>query len=157
MNTYKRLPCLLVLGATMITSAMAQRPAITQDRDQAGRNFYYQQIPCGGVTTGYCQITFPTVPAGQRLIITYVSVLNQMPVANTIESIDLRILGSSIVAFLNCQMNPGTGGGTVNYTTNEPVFAKFDAGEAPQLVTFTSSSANFTSLAIISGYMITIP
>ena len=136
---------------------MAQaRPALTQDRDQAGRNYYSAQTSCNTVTFGYCAVTFPTPPAGKRLIITRISMLNLMPAANTITSIDLRYLNGSIIAFLNSQVNPGTTP-TTNYTVNESVFAKFDPGEVPQLITFVNNNNNFQMVGIISGYMIDIP
>ena len=147
----------LALGAALSTSAMAQaRPALTQDRDQAGRNYYYSQSSCNQITFSYCSVTFPTPPAGKRLIVTHVSILNLMPAANTITSIDLRYLNGSIIAFLNSQVNPGTATG-YNYTTNEQVSAKFDPGEVPQLLTFVQTNANFQMVGIIAGYMIDIP
>jgi len=158
-NLLMHLGALLVLGGTFIPSAMAQtRPAITQDRDQAGRNFYTANLSCTTVTFGYCGVTFPAVPAGKRLIITQVSMLNLSPVVNSITSIDLRYHNGSIIAFLNSQLNAGTTGGTFNYTVNETVFAKFDAGDAPQLLTFLIPGVNsFQMVGIISGYMIDVP
>ena len=140
-----------------MTSAFAQvRPAIIQDRDQAGRNFYSSTGSCNTVTFNFCQITFPAVPAGKRLIVTHVSALNVMPAANTITSMDLRVLSGVIVGFFNVQAAPGAGPG-FNYIINEATLAKFDAGESAQLITFISGSANFQLIGIISGYLIDIP
>jgi hypothetical protein len=47
---------------------------------------------------------------------------------------------------------------TYNYSVNDAVFAKFDAGEVPQLLTFvTPSTTSMQMVGIISGYMIDIP
>jgi hypothetical protein len=145
----------LIPAFTSIATAQA-RPATTQDRDQAGRNYYTAQASCNTVTFSYCSVVFPTPPAGKRLIVTHVSILNLMPAANTISSIDLRYQGGTILAFLAPVFNPGVSG-TYNYSTNESVFAKFDPGDVPQLLTFETSSANFQTVGIISGYMIDMP
>jgi hypothetical protein len=146
-----------VIGGMLSVPASAQaRPALVQDRDQAGRNHYYAQDSCSQVTFSYCGIKFPTPPAGKRLIVTNVSILNLLPQGQAITSIDLRYLNGSIINFLNSQLNPGTAQ-TLNYTTNEQVFAKFDPGEIPQLLVFLSSNANMQMVATISGYMIDIP
>jgi hypothetical protein len=151
-----------LLLATFITAftaaATAQaRPAVTQDRDQAGRNFYTVSASCSSLTYSYCSVVFPTPPAGKRLIVTRVSILNLMPTADTITSIDLRYQNGSILAFLAPVFNTGVSG-TYNYTVNDTVFAKFDAGEVPQLLTFvTPSTTSMQMVGIISGYMIDIP
>lgn len=148
---------LVTLFPTFTCVANAQaRPATTQDRDQAGRNYYTATASCSTVTYSYCSIVFPTPPAGKRLIVTHVSILNLMPAADTISSIDLRYQNGSILAFLIPVLNPGVSSG-YNYTTNDSVFAKFDPGEVPQLLTFETGSANFTMVGIISGYMIDMP
>ena len=45
----------------------------------------------------------------------------------------------------------------MNYTTNEQVFAKFDAGESAQVLVFVNGNNNFQMVATIAGYMIDIP
>jgi hypothetical protein len=148
----------LILGAVFTTAAMAQaRPALIQDRDQAGRNFYWANASCNQVTFNFCSVVFPTPPAGKRLIVTHVSILNLSPSANPITSIDLRYQNGAIIAFLNSQFNTGVNG-SYNYTTNEAVLAKFDPGEVPQLLTFLMPTVNsFQMVGVISGYMIDIP
>lgn len=146
----------LIAASTVAASAQA-RPALTQDRDQAGRNFYTASASCNSVTFSYCGVVFPTPPAGKRLIITRVSMLNLTPNANSVTSIDLRYLNGNIIAFLKPVLNPGVSG-TYNYTVNEEIFAKFDPGEVPQLLTFlTPATTSDTMVGIISGYMIDIP
>jgi len=144
---------IIALGASCPT--LAQKAALVQDRDDVARNFYYEVASCNVVTFGYCQITFAPVPAGKRLIITRVSMLNQMPAAGTISSIDLRIAGGFIQAFFNATLNPSTSTG-FNYTFNDSVLAKYDVGQSPQLITF-SASASFLIVGTISGYTVDIP
>jgi hypothetical protein len=80
-----------------------------------------------------------------------------MPTADTITSIDLRYQNGSILAFLAPVFNTGVSS-TYNYSVNDAVFAKFDAGEVPQLLTFvTPSTTSMQMVGIISGYMIDIP
>jgi hypothetical protein len=145
---------MFALGASL--PALAQKAALVQGRDDPARNFYQVTGNCGSPTFQYCAIDFPAVPAGKRLIVTHLSMLNQMPAAGTISSIDLRISGGAILAFLPSTLNPGTAF-AFNYSVNESVLAKFDTGDAPQLITFSTSAAGFTTIAVISGYMIDIP
>lgn len=53
----------LTLGAMFTSGAMAQaRPALTQDRDQAGRNYYSAQASCNVLTFSYAQPRSPRRP-----------------------------------------------------------------------------------------------
>jgi hypothetical protein len=145
------------LAATLVqVTNTAANPVVNQERDNQARNYYYSQASCNQITFGFCNVTFPTPPAGKREIITNISVLNLLPSSDAITSIDLRYLNGSIINFLPLVLNPGTAT-TTNYTTNETIFAKFDPGEQPQVLTFVQGSANFQMVATISGYMIDIP
>jgi len=153
----KKLLLALSMVAAMLASAYAQtRPVITQDRDQEGRNVFYAQASCNTVTFDFCRVGFSAVPAGKRLIITYVSIFHSMPAANTILNINLRTNTGSIMAFLKPQPYPGSNG-AFNYVVSEPIFAAFSAGTSPQLITVVNSSANFSMIGIISGYYVDIP
>lgn len=157
MTFQTKLALSLAVGAALASSVSAQpRPALVQDRDQAGRNFYTALASCSTPTFQFCAVTFPTVAAGKRLIITHVSGLNLMPAPNTITSTDLRTQGGTIQVWLPVFANPGSST-TYNYTINSDVFAKFDAGEAPQFITFTNSSATFQMVVTVSGYTVDIP
>ena len=138
----------------VLVTNSASNPVIIQNRDSTARNPYYSENFCNQPTNGYCLIDLTTVPAGMRLVIEYVTVLNQMPAAGTITSMDLRKKGTNvIVAFLPTAANPVN----TNYTTSEKILAYFDAGETPEVLTFTNSAAGFTSIATVSGYLINIP
>jgi len=144
---------IIALGASC--PAFAQKAALVQNRDDVARNFYYENVYCGGPSFGYCQLVFSVVPAGKRLIITHVSMLNQMLAPNTISSIDLRYLNGQLQAFLTATLSPATGNG-YNYSVNDSVLASYDAGQTPTLLTFSNSPA-FQVIGIISGYTVDIP
>jgi hypothetical protein len=88
MPTRVRLTLLAVLAAltpSAATPAYAQKPALTQNVDEQGRvpfhqvralNAYGSQpLDCiNSPTQSECRVTFDAVPAGHRLVITYVSV-----------------------------------------------------------------------------------
>ncbi len=151
------LALLAVLGKFYAVPAFAQiKAALVQVRDEPARNPYYQQGSCNSPTFQYCNVNFPAVPAGKRLVITHVSSLNLMPAANTITSTDLRVLNGFIKAFFPVSALPANGG-TFNYASNEVTYATFEAGETPQFLTFVNSNANFQLVAILSGYTIDIP
>lgn len=150
------LALLAVVGKFYAAPAMAQavRAAIVQDRDQRGRNLYQSTLNCQNATNP-CVIAFPAVPAGKRLIVEHVTALAVMPAANTLADVELR--GGSIFQFLPLTANLANFAGQFEYTTNQPVLAAYNAGEIPNVDAFSTSGAQFTVLATISGYMIDIP
>jgi hypothetical protein len=141
------------------TSATAQtRPALVQDRDQAGRNFYSFQGTCGNVMTGVCTIDLPAVPAGMRLIITHISAQIAASLSTSVTGADLRKKGTSnFGAFPNIRPTPNTSFGATFYVANEPVFAKFDAGEIAEFNIFAPTEPSLGAQVVLSGYMIAIP
>jgi hypothetical protein len=150
---------LAILGVLAAPSATAQtRPALVQDRDQAGRNFYSFLGFCGNVTTGTCSIDLPAVPAGMRLIITHISAQVVATSSTSVTGADLRIKGTAtFAAFPNLRQTPNPSFGATAYVANEPVFAKFDAGEIPQFNLFAPTDFSFAVQAVVSGYMLAIP
>lgn len=89
------------------------------------------------------------------MIVTQISILNVLASA-ALTSIDLRYLNGSIIAFLKPALYPATSP-TFNYVVNETLFAKFDPGEIPQLLTFVNNNTTIQMVGIISGYLIDIP
>ena len=151
------LALLAVVGKFYAVPAYAQiKATFIQNRDEPGRNAYYQTASCNINTFGYCSVTFPVVPAGKRLVLTHVSALNLMPAANTITSSDLRILNGNIKAFYPVTQYPSTAPG-VNYVSNDNAPLTFEAGETPQFLTFVSSNANFQLVVSLSGYTVDLP
>jgi len=147
-----------VIGKFYAVPAYAQvRAALVQNRDEVGRNFYFVNASCSTVTFGYCQLDFPAVPAGKRLIVKQVSALQAMGALNSIQSIDLRTKNHQIGAFLTPKAMPANNSTLAYYAENESVLVNFDAGDQPEFIVFTNSSANFTSVVTLTGYMIDIP
>lgn len=152
------LALLAVFGKFYAVPLIAQvRAALVQDRDSKARNVYQEVESCFNVTNP-CVIPFASVPAGKRLIIEQVSALVTLPAAGTIADIELRGSGGSgVFQFLPVVASIGNFGGQFQYTTNQTVLASYDAGQAPNVDAFVASTAPFTMIASISGYMIDIP
>ncbi|MCU1238271.1 MAG: hypothetical protein JWP63_6238 [Candidatus Solibacter sp.] len=153
------LALLAVGGKYYAVPAYAQvKAAIVQSRDEPARNFYSVSLSCQTPTFGYCVTDFPVVPSGKRLIIQHESALMSMPTAGTITSLDLRNKTTGAIgAFLSPTQMPGAYANAVYYASNENILVSFDAGQQPEFIVFTNSSANFTTVTTISGYMIDIP
>ena len=152
------LALMAVLGKFYASPLIAQvRAAIVQDRDSVARNFYQEVESCFNVTNP-CVIPFATVPAGKRLIVKQVSALVTLPAPGTLADLELRgANGSGVFQFIPIVAAPGNFGGQFQYTAHAEVLASYDAGQTPSVDAFVASTAPFTTLASISGYMIDIP
>ena len=143
-----------VAAALVQVTNTTSNPVPNKDVDQQGRNLYQYYSNCTG-SQGTCTITFPTVPAGMRLVIQHVSAITQLPSATTMNVVQLR--GSGTYQFLLPQLVPANYSAQYTYVMNTDVLASFDAGQAPAMDAFSTSSSSFTMLATISGYMISYP
>ena len=145
-----------VLGKFYAQPLMAQvRAALVQDRDNIGRNFYQALGNCSNVTDP-CVISYPAVPAGNRLIVQHVSVVMQMPPGVAPDLAELR--GANVFQFLIPVAVPNNFTGENEYAANQPVLASYDAGQVPSVDVFApTGSSTFTAVASISGYMIQSP
>jgi len=152
------LALLAVLGKFYAPPLLAQvRAALVQDRDEPARNFYQSSNFCSTPTSGFCIVDFPAVPANKRLIVQHVSAIMTMPAQNTITSVDLRQKSGSIGSFFAPIAAPANAAGSAYYSINEGVLNSFDTGAIPEFIVFTSSSATFTTVVTLSGYMIDLP
>lgn len=143
------------IAATLVqVTNTSANPVPNKDVDQQGRLLYQYYSNCTS-TNGTCTITYPAVPAGQRLIIQHVSAIVETPSATTLNVVQFR--GGGVYEFLPYQL------ATANYTNqytnviNTDVIESFDTGQQPAIDAFSTSSAAFTTLATISGYMISYP
>jgi len=149
------LALLAVVGKFCAVPALAQvRAAIVQDRDQEGRNICQYYSTCTS-SQGTCTITYPAVPAGEQLILKHVSLITELPVATTLNVIQLR--GGGTYQFLHSGLVPANYSAQYSFVTNEDVLESYSAGQIPAIDAFSTSGAAFTMLATISGYMIQIP
>lgn len=82
MSQVRRLSTLLFFAATVAfvspTLLQAQKPALVKSIDEPGRTPYlntmsFQQTPSNCINNSACQVTFPVVPQGFRLVITHVN------------------------------------------------------------------------------------
>ena len=148
------LALLVVLGKFYAVPVMAQvRAALVKNIDERGRIPYMQQVFLNCVVgSPFCDLHYPAVPTGKRLVIEHVS-------AN---------IGTNPGAGVNATFLIAPGGGGSDFSlpghtmgspqvigVNEPVLAYFEAGESPLYrVVFNSSSDFGPMTAVISGYMV---
>jgi hypothetical protein len=150
MNTIKRFVWFaagLAAVATVLTvgterGAIAQvvRAALVRNQDEPGRNPYSQNAACFG---SGCNLTFSPVPAGERLVVTFVNA---------------AISGSGgAPLLLGGHGQDGRYFATANSSqaiVNTPVVAYYDAGETPIL---TCSCSSLLIESTLSGYYVALP
>jgi hypothetical protein len=133
---------LLTLGTETRAIAQAVRAALVRNQDEPGRNPYSQTVGC--FSSG-CSVTFPPVPAGQRLVVTF---FNGALFAEEGLGLflgghgqDFRILPTTLSSFAD--------------VANSPVVVYYEAGETP---TVGCDGCNDRGIsATLSGYYITLP
>jgi hypothetical protein len=140
-----------VLGKFYAVPVMAQvRAALIKNIDERGRNPYMQFGEIGCVNSGLCDLTFPPVPTGKRLVVEHVSGnFNPNPGVG-INGIFLITAGFGVFSF------PASSIASPELVAvNQPVLAYYEAGQTPLVRVAWSSSSNpgaFT--AILSGYLV---
>ena len=150
MNTIKRFVWFaagLAAVATVITVgvespviAQVVRAALVRNQDEPGRNPYSQNAGCFG---SGCSLTFPAVPAGERLVVTFVDA--------AIEG------GGGSPLLLSGHGQDGRYLATTDNTVSvvsSPIVAYYDAGETPMLTCFCSNTVLTSTL---SGYFVALP
>jgi hypothetical protein len=130
------------------------RATIAQDSGSQDRNLYRAVNNCSNVT-GACVMTFPTVPAGKRLIIDHVRAAAVMSESDNMFHVVLR--GGSTFQFLPIVTARGNFIGRFDHTVDQPVFAIYETGQAPNVDVLVATSEPFTVEAFVSGYTIDIP
>ncbi len=132
----------VTLGTESRAIAQAVRAALVQNVDEPGRNPYSENGGCFG--TG-CNATFSPVPAGKRLVVTFVN--GGFGDNNTIFAVlaghgaDVRIFATTPVGAVS--------------VFNVPTAAYYDAGEKP-ILGCEGCSASFAS-GTLSGYYVNLP
>lgn len=122
--------------------AQAARAALVRNQDEPGRNPYSQTVAC--LSEG-CSVTFPPVPAGERLVLTFI---NGGLFTSNGSILGLSGHGSDLRLF------PITQAGSLA-TVNSPMVAYFDAGETPQ-VSCDGCDDSILQVAL-SGYYVSLP
>ena len=141
----------LAAATIMLLSAttQAQKPAITKSIDEPGRTPYTSEIK--GNCDGSCNVQFKTVPAGLRLVVTYISA-SYITVPNasgpTLASLD----GGSAFLLLPL-VAPATNNGTIrSFILSSPVTYYVEPGSAPRFNVSNSSSFS----ASLFGYLVSV-
>ncbi len=122
----------------MIAATLAA-PAAAIETVAAWQHTGALNTPCAG---SQCIITFPVVPAGQRLVVT--EVMAQLgPATDTIV-----LEGGSATGFIP-KNNPGTG-----YVA-QPITLYYEAGSAPRARMFVPNATATTSLIVtLVGHLV---
>lgn len=157
-----RLAALALVIACCAPLASAQpKPALTQDRDEQGRNPYQQLIQltqnttnCGALLS-LCSVSFDVVPAGKRLVVTFASVVFHTDPAS---SNPLAYVGPTQIPTFSVTLPlPQARGGT-RHVTNGPVLFFVEAGAYPYVIVQASPLTDgLTVSAAISGYYVSVP
>jgi hypothetical protein len=135
----------LAAVTTLVTQrqavAQAIRAALVRNQDEPGRNPYSQFAECASNT---CTVTFPPVPAGQRLVVTFVNAL----IGQTNGALELGGHGQELRFFVAQNAT------STSSIVNSPMVAYYDAGETP---TLTPGAGTTFVESTLSGYYITLP
>jgi hypothetical protein len=140
-----------VLGKFYAAPALAQvvRAAVVKNLDERGRNPYMQTtfLSCTAAN-GLCDLFFPAVPAGKRLVVEHVSA--NVYAASGINATFLLTPGNAQFA-LAARANSSP----TLLAVNEPVLAYFDAGQSPLYRVALNVAGSQSSIsAVISGYLV---
>ena len=147
---------LVVLALAPVSVALAQpKPALVQDRDEAGRAPYVEAIQttastkCSAIACGY---DLTVVPAGKRLVISHVAVTVAQTVANSTAFAYLMRNGGDIVPLGIMQQAGG------RYVLSMPVTYYVEAGQTPRIELATDSVdlTKFFGAALI-GHFVALP
>jgi hypothetical protein len=143
----------LAAALVQVTNTTAD-PVINQDRDSPARNYYQQWAwqSCAGA----CNLTFPTVPAGQLLVIQNISaqIISSGPLQQFIfQNFNANAAPTIYPAVTTL---PGWSG---TYIVNTPTLAYFSAGSVPGIIVGNNIyQADSLYLYVnISGYTINVP
>jgi hypothetical protein len=158
----------LFLATTSIT-ALAQKPAIVKDTEAVGRLPYIHTLeyscplnnPSSCVLHGY---TFPAVPAGYRLVVTYVSV--SFP-TNSPQSLSVLLTNGKTAldmdyAALDLQAPVCAAESRLQYNcvSSAPASFYLEGALAPNVIVGTGSTAAFTTdntaRVTVVGYLLSL-
>ena len=136
-------------------AASAQKAALVQEATGPGITPYQSNQlynPSASICPNqfYCQIAFPAVPAGKRLVVTHASATYSMN-AGAVEAI--VSIGNSL--FSTMDLPAPVGVGFNRYVASSPVTYYFEQGETPYIfITGSSVITSNTGHASIIGYLV---
>ena len=118
------LAMLAVIGKYYAVPVLAQvRAALVQNRDEPARNFYAHSLECtGGIS---CVVTFPTVPAGKRLVIQHLNADHDLVTSNRVVSV--RLANQVQTTYYTATL-AGFRNALYEWITNESILLNVEAG-----------------------------
>jgi len=148
------LALLVVVGKFYATPALAQvvRAALVKNVDEKGRSPYMQFQPrvCSRNSTKSCDVVFPPVPAGKRLV------LEHLNAGINFATSGVRFAGVLIAQDSGLSVFPTRPSGDPNLTiVNEPTLLYFEAGQTPTFRIGVNNDADVPVVtATLSGYLV---
>jgi hypothetical protein len=162
MSTSPRIPALRLvltaLGLAACLPAGAQKAALVQELYGPGRTPYqsnqlYGPSPSICPNQFYCQVAFPPVPGGKRLVVTHASATYSMP-SGASEAI--VSIGKGLFDTMDLPAPVNVGGN--RYVASSPITYYFEPGETPYIfITGSSVVTNNTGHASIVGFLVPAP
>ena len=143
------------IAALACCAASAQKAALVQEASGPGITPYQSNQlynPAPGICPNqfYCQIAFPAVPAGKRLVVTMASATYSMN-AGAVEAI--VSIGNSL--FSTMDLPAPVNVGFNRYVASSPITYYFEQGETPYIfITGSSVITSNTGHASIVGYLV---
>jgi len=157
MNLAHRL-ALVLLALVPVSAALAQpKPALVKDIDQPARAKYQETIShpteCNSAST--CLFNFSAVPAGKRLVVTWVNAFYEMVGAGSDSwAVLFPADPSGIEIYL--VPTPNQWASTLR-TINSPAVMYVEAGISPSLQIAGLSLLNGGAKATLVGYLVSVP
>jgi hypothetical protein len=144
------LALMAVLGKYYAVPALAQaRAALIKNIDEKGRNPYIQSgfLSCAA-GTGLCDLFFPAVPSGKRLVIEQVSA--NINTSATPNATFLVVSGGTYFT-----LAPSGSAASTFFAVNARVLAFYESGQTPVYrVAMPSSSPGVAIGATVAGYLV---
>lgn len=146
---------LAVAGVLACGAASAQKAALVQEAYGPGRTPYQvNQLynPSASICPNnfYCQIAFPPVPAGKRLVVTHASATYSLNAGATEAIVEI---GNGL--FNTMDLPAPVAVGNLRYVASSPITYYFEAGETPYIfITGSSVITGNTGHASIVGYLV---
>ena len=142
-------------AALACCAASAQKAALVQEAFGPGITPYQSNQlynPSASICPNsfYCQIAFPAVPAGKRLVVTHASATYSVTQTGTEEIVSI---GANL--FDTLDLPAAVYVGTFRYVASSPITYYFESGQTPYIFIGGSSVlTNNTGHASIVGYLV---
>jgi hypothetical protein len=164
--TFSRVAAMLLLAITIfgVPSGMAHaqaKPALVRNIDEPGRNPYqqsisFQQNTFAGCTINSCVVTFNAVPAGRRLVVTYVSARYHDPTFFGPAGVSLGLNGNVGATLVDLPRNSTD---NAFQTIASPLTFYVEAGDKPTVFIAGGNLivSSFQANVAVAGYFVSLP